>query len=55
MSDAVGSLDALKTTDPDVYAAIIAEEERQRDRLLLIASENFTWPAVLEAVQRVLG
>ena len=49
MSDAIGSLDALKATDPDVYAAIIAEEERQRDRLLLIASENFASPAVLAA------
>src|SRR6058998_3835881 len=47
MNDAVGSLDALKATDPDVYAAIVAEEERQRDRLLLIASENFASPAVL--------
>src|SRR5580765_4673867 len=49
MNDAVGSLDALKATDPDVYAAIIAEEERQRDKLLLIASENFASPAVLAA------
>ena len=49
MNDAVGSLDALKATDPDVYAAIAAEEERQRDRLLLIASENFASPAVLAA------
>src|SRR6059036_2197615 len=49
MNDAVGSLDALKATDPDVFAAIAAEEERQRDRLLLIASENFASPAVLAA------
>ena len=49
MKDAVGSLDALKATDPDVYAAIAAEEERQRDRLLLIASENFASLAVLAA------
>ncbi len=49
MKDAVGSLDALKATDPDVYAAIVAEEERQRDRLLLIASENFASLAVLAA------
>src|SRR5256712_1807620 len=49
MNDAVGSLDALKATDPDVYAAIVAEEERQRDRLLLIASANFASPAVLAA------
>ena len=49
MKDAVGSLDALQATDPDVYAAIDAEEERQRDKLLLIASENFASPAVLAA------
>ncbi|MEK7764040.1 MAG: serine hydroxymethyltransferase, partial [Nitrospirota bacterium] len=49
MNDAVGSLDALKATDPDVYAAIVAEEERQRDKLLLIASENFASLAVLAA------
>ncbi len=49
MSDAVGSLEALKSADPDVYAAICAEEERQREKLLLIASENFASPAVLAA------
>jgi glycine hydroxymethyltransferase len=49
MKDAVGSLDALQTTDPQVYAAIDAEEERQRNKLLLIASENFASPAVLAA------
>jgi len=49
MKDAVGSLDALQGTDPEVYAAIDAEEERQRNKLLLIASENFASPAVLAA------
>lgn len=49
MKDAVGSLDALQSTDPEVYAAIDAEEERQRNKLLLIASENFASPAVLAA------
>ena len=49
MRDAIGSLDALKSTDLDVYAAIEAEETRQRDKLLLIASENFASPAVLAA------
>src|SRR4026208_981050 len=49
MKDAVGSLDALQATDPEVYAAIGAEEERQRNKLLLIASENFASPAVLAA------
>ena len=49
MKDAVGSLDALHATDPEVYAAIEGEEERQRNKLLLIASENFASPAVLAA------
>ncbi len=49
MTNVIGSLDALKATDPDVYDAIVAEEERQRDKLLLIASENFASPAVLAA------
>jgi glycine hydroxymethyltransferase len=31
-------LDALKSTDPETYEAIVAEEQRQRDKLLLIAS-----------------
>jgi glycine hydroxymethyltransferase len=47
--DAIGSWDALKSADPEVYAAIEAEEVRQREKLLLIASENFASPAVLAA------
>src|SRR4029434_10845363 len=54
MTDAVGSLDALQATDPEVYAAIDAEEVRQREKLLLIASENFASPAVLAAQGSVL-
>ena len=49
MKDVVGSLEALKASDPDVYAAMAAEEERQRNKLILIASENFASPAVLAA------
>src|SRR6186997_3520209 len=49
MKDVIGSLEALKASDPDVYAAMVAEEERQRDKLILIASENFASPAVLAA------
>ena len=49
MQDIIGSLDALKTTDPEVFSAILAEEQRQREKLLLIASENFASPAVLAA------
>jgi glycine hydroxymethyltransferase len=49
MTQAVGSLKALKQTDPAVYDAIRKEEKRQREKLLLIASENFASPAVLAA------
>jgi glycine hydroxymethyltransferase len=49
MSDAEASMKALKAVDPAVYAAIKAEEARQREKLLLIASENFASPAVLAA------
>jgi glycine hydroxymethyltransferase len=48
-TNAVGSLKELKATDPAVYDAIRGEEKRQRDKLLLIASENFASLAVLAA------
>ncbi|MBD0315053.1 MAG: serine hydroxymethyltransferase [Nitrospiraceae bacterium] len=54
MRDATGPLEALKATDADVYAAIEAEEARQHDKLLLIASENFASPAVLAAQGSVM-
>src|SRR3954452_21186232 len=44
----------LEDVDPDIARLCDAELERQRDQLELIASENFTWPAVLEAVGSVL-
>ena len=40
--------------DPDVARAVRGELVRQRDTLEMIASENFTSPAVLEAVGSVL-
>jgi glycine hydroxymethyltransferase len=39
----------LAEVDPDVYSAIQRELDRQNSRLELIASENFTSEAVLEA------
>src|SRR5512132_4055272 len=39
----------LRTTDPEVFDAIRREGRRQRDKILLIASENFASPAVLAA------
>src|SRR6478735_10299928 len=47
-------METLKLSDPEVYAAIAAEEERQRDDLELIASENYTSRAVMDAVGSVL-
>jgi glycine hydroxymethyltransferase len=43
----------LEELDPDVAALIGRELERQRGQIELIASENFTWPSVLEAVGSV--
>jgi len=47
-------MDLLRELDPNVYEAIAAEEHRQRDDLELIASENYTSAAVMEAVGSVL-
>jgi glycine hydroxymethyltransferase len=44
----------LERQDPDVWAAIQAEERRQADGLEMIASENYTSRAVMEAVGSVL-
>ena len=43
----------LATVDPEIAALLGRELERQRDQIELIASENFTWPSVLEAVGSV--
>lgn len=40
----------LAASDPEVYQSVIAEIDRQRTKLELIASENFVSEAVLEAV-----
>ena len=40
---------ALRKVDPEIYEAIVAEERRQRENIELIASENFTSRAVMEA------
>ena len=40
---------ALRRTDPEIFDAIEAEEKRQRENIELIASENFTSRAVMEA------
>jgi len=46
--------EALRKTDPEIYEAIVAEEKRQRENVELIASENFTSRAVMEAQGSVM-
>ncbi|MEZ5278173.1 MAG: serine hydroxymethyltransferase [Opitutaceae bacterium] len=45
---------SLARIDPEINAAIQAELERQQTHIELIASENFTLPAVMEAQGSVL-
>jgi glycine hydroxymethyltransferase len=40
--------------DPQVWEAIVAEQRRQQEGLEMIASENYTSPAVMQAVGSVL-
>lgn len=47
-------MNILATQDPDVWAAMEAEYERQQDGLEMIASENYTSPAIMQAVGSVL-
>jgi glycine hydroxymethyltransferase len=44
---------ALADVDPQIAELLGRELERQRGQIELIASENFTWPAVLEAIGSV--
>ena len=44
------SYEQIKLQDPEVYASMMRELERQRDHIELIASENFVSPAVMEAM-----
>ena len=58
MAVAQETLDQLRSAgladvDPDIAALIGREADRQRNQIELIASENFTWPSVLEAVGSV--
>ena len=45
---------SLKELDPEIYAAIQGEVNRQQTHVELIASENFTLPAVMEAMSCVM-
>lgn len=44
------SYEKIRQQDPQVYASMMRELERQRDHIELIASENFVSPAVMEAM-----
>jgi glycine hydroxymethyltransferase len=44
----------LAANDPEIEAAISGEEQRQRDGIELIPSENYTYPEVLAALGTVL-
>jgi glycine hydroxymethyltransferase len=47
--------DALQAEDPEIAGLILSELDRQRQGLQLIASENFTSPAVLAALGSTLS
>src|SRR5262245_35954173 len=47
-------MDVLRTADPEVWQAVHDERRRQQTGLELIASENYTSPAVLAAQGSVL-
>ncbi len=58
MAVAQETLDQLRSAgladvDPEIAELLGQELERQRNQIELIASENFTWPSVLEAVGSV--
>jgi glycine hydroxymethyltransferase len=42
-------MDILERADPEVFAAVRGEQRRQQDGLEMIASENYTSPAVMAA------
>ncbi len=44
----------LEQDDPEVWSAVAAEQVRQQEGLEMIASENFTSPAVMQATGSVL-
>ena len=56
MSEFFGAdFEQLKSQDPDIASIILSELDRQRKNLQLIASENFTSPAVLAALGSTLS
>src|SRR6201989_1607297 len=56
MSDtpSISAFPALNSVDPEIANLVVAEEVRQREKIRLIASENYVSKAVLEATGTVL-
>lgn len=54
MNPTVDTFSAMSKTDPDVFDAVSKEIERQKNTIILIASENYPSKAVLEAQGSVL-
>jgi len=48
------SVESIRPVDPEIAALIVAEEQRQRDVIRLIASENYASAAVIAATGTVL-
>jgi glycine hydroxymethyltransferase len=55
MKEWVADWEALKETDPEVADALVGELERERGTIRLIASENYTSPAVLAALASTMN
>ena len=47
-------MNSIQSKDPEIWAAIDAEQQRQRQSLEMIASENYTSSAVMQATGSVL-
>jgi glycine hydroxymethyltransferase len=50
----INDMSFLQHQDPEIWQAIMEEAQRQQDGLEMIASENYTSPAVMEAVGSIL-
>src|SRR5213079_282165 len=55
MHDYAASWDQLKASDPEVAEAIANELHRERNTIRLVASENYTSPAVLAALASTMN
>jgi len=49
MPDTFQASQTLATVDPEIFAVIQQENRRQEEHIELIASENYTSPAVMQA------